>query len=202
MATTDKNRLNRIVTRSGDDGTTGLADGTRLTKDSPRIIALGAIDELNASIGLIGSIMPSTDPYQSLLTEIQQSLFDVGGCLCFPANAKPTDDNKAYSDAQDKKLKNAVLSLEQHIAVINKDLPPLKEFILPGGTELVARTHFARTVCRRAERDLVHLSLSDTLAESITIYINRLSDLLFVLARVLATAADQKEILWNAQRHS
>ncbi len=175
------NRLSKIVTRTGDDGSTGLADGTRVPKDSARIHALGSVDELNSHLGLLltENLMPDV---RDVLLKIQNDLFDLGGALAYPV-ALFTEDKLA-------RLDNA-------IAHYNADLPPLKEFILPGGTRAAALCHVARTVARRAERDLVALAHKEAVPQHALPYLNRLSDLLFVLSRVLNRAAQQEETLWQ-----
>ena len=179
------NRLSKIYTRTGDDGTTGLGDGTRVSKDSARVTAYGTVDEANSCIGLILAC-EIPDDVRALLTAIQHQLFDLGGELCIPGHA-------AISEAD-------VERLEQQLDAFNAPLPPLKDFILPGGGEAAARCHLARTVVRRAERDVVTLSRHDAVRPEAVRYLNRLSDLLFVLARVLARASGHGEVLWNHER--
>lgn len=178
-------RLSRIVTRTGDSGTTGLGDGSRVAKDSPRIAAIGTVDELNCAIGVVLAEGVSAE-VRALLTDIQHDLFDLGGELSIPGHA-------AITQAHVERLEAAV----EHY---NADLPMLKEFILPGGTRAAALAHVARTVCRRAERTLVALAGGDTVSTSSRIYLNRLSDLLFVLARALNRAAGAPDVLWQKDR--
>ena len=179
------NRLSRIYTRTGDDGTTGLGDGSRVAKDSARVNAYGTVDEANSCIGLLlASELPAD--VRELLTRIQHQLFDLGGELCIPGHA-------AIHDAD-------IDALEARLDHYNDDLPALKDFILPGGGEAAARCHIARTVVRRAERDTVTLSRHDAVRPQAIRYLNRLSDLLFVLARVLARADGQGEVLWEHAR--
>ena len=179
------NRLSKIYTRTGDDGSTGLGDGSRVGKDSARVDAYGTVDEANSCIGLLlASDMP--DDVRALLTRIQHQLFDLGGELCIPGHA-------AIHDAD-------VDALEQRLDHYNDDLPALKDFILPGGGEAAARCHIARTVVRRAERETVALSRHEDVRPQAIHYLNRLSDLLFVLARVLARASGHGEVLWNHER--
>ena len=179
------NRLSKIYTRTGDDGSTGLGDGSRIAKDSARVTAYGTVDETNSSIGLLLACdLP--DDIRDLLTTVQHQLFDLGGELCIPGHAAIHDSD--------------VLRLEQHLDHHNEALPPLKEFILPGGGEAAARCHVARTVVRRAERKTVTLSREDTVRPQPIHYLNRLSDLLFVLARVLARASGHGEVTWNHER--
>ena len=181
------NRLSRIYTRTGDDGTTGLGDGSRVAKDSARVNAYGTVDEANSTIGLLlAAELP--DGVRELLTRIQHQLFDLGGELCIPGHA-------AVFDAD-------VDALEARLDHYNDDLPPLKDFILPGGGEAAARCHIARTVVRRAERDAVTLSRHDAVRPQAIRYLNRLSDLLFVLARVLARSSGHGEVLWNHDRRN
>ena len=179
------NRLSKIYTRTGDDGTTGLGDGSRVAKDSARVAAYGTVDEANSAIGLLlATTMP--DDVRALLTTVQHQLFDLGGELCIPGHA-------AIADAD-------VDALERHLDHYNDGLPPLKDFILPGGGEAAARCHLARTIVRRAEREAVTLSRHEPVRPEAVRYLNRLSDLLFVLARVLARADGHGEVLWKHER--
>lgn len=179
------NRLSKIYTRTGDDGSTGLGDGTRVGKDSARVTAYGTVDEANSSIGvLLAAQVP--DDIRALLTTVQHQMFDLGGELCIPGHAA--------IQAQD------IDALEAQLDRYNEALPPLKDFILPGGGEAAARCHLARTIVRRAERETVTLARHDAVRPEAIRYLNRLSDLLFVLARVLARADGQGEVLWNHQR--
>ena len=176
------NRLTRIYTRTGDAGTTGLADGSRVAKDAPRIEAIGAVDELNSVLGvLLTEALP--DEVRSCLTDVQHDLFDLGGELSRPGHAIMTE---AY-----------VSRLEHSLDGFNKALPPLKDFILPGGSRAAALAHVARTVCRRAERRLVTLDKKKSAPPCAVRYMNRLSDLLFVLARVLNRATGRGDVLWQ-----
>lgn len=180
------NRLSKIYTRTGDDGSTGLGDGSRVGKDSARVAAYGTVDEANSCIGLLLA-SPLADDIRDLLVTIQHQLFDLGGELSVPGYA-------AIEDAD-------VDRLEQQLDHYNADLPPLKDFILPGGGEAAARCHIARTVVRRAERETVALTrVDDAVRPQAVRYLNRLSDLLFVLARVLARADGQGEVLWKHER--
>ena len=179
------NRLSKIYTRTGDDGSTGLGDGSRVAKDSARVNAYGTLDEANSAIGLLlASQVP--DAIGELLTRIQHQLFDLGGELCIPGHA-------AIQDAD-------ITALEQALDAHNADLPPLKEFILPGGGEASARCHLARTIVRRAEREAVALARLEAVRPQALRYLNRLSDLLFVLARVLARASGAGETTWDHAR--
>lgn len=178
-------RLSRIYTRTGDDGSTGLGDGSRTDKDSPRVEAYGTVDELNSALGIVLShALP--EPVSSVLMETQHHLFDLGGELCIPGH-------QAIDAAQ-------VDWLEKVLDHFNDELPPLKDFILPGGSPMAAHCHHARTICRRAERTVITLGRSEVLPAFSVRYLNRLSDLLFVLARVLARVEGGQEILWQKQR--
>jgi cob(I)alamin adenosyltransferase len=180
-------RLSKIYTRTGDAGTTGLGDGSRVGKDGPRIAALGEVDEVNAVIGvLLCEELPAE--VRELLTGVQNDLFDLGGELSVPGGAFL----KATQPAR----------LEAAIDRYNGELAPLKEFILPGGTRAAALTHQARTVCRRAERAVVALAQGEAVSEPARQYLNRLSDLLFVLARWLNKAAGRGDVLWQKAKHA
>jgi len=179
------NRLSKIYTRTGDDGSTGLGDGARVGKDSLRVAAYGTVDEANSTIGLLLAADVPED-IRSLLTTVQHQLFDLGGELCIPGHAAIEDTD--------------IERLEQQLDHYNDDLPPLKDFILPGGGEAAARCHIARTVVRRAERESVALARVEAVRPQAVRYLNRLSDLLFVLARVLARASGHGEVLWHHER--
>ncbi len=179
------NRLSKIATRTGDAGTTGLGDGSRIDKDGLRVHAMGDVDELNSHIGaLICEDIP--DLMKQELFSIQHDLFDMGGELCIPGYTLITE-------AQ-------VLRLDALLAKYNADLPPLKDFILPGGSRAAAMAHVCRTVCRRAERVIVSVGKSEQINEAPRQYMNRLSDLLFVLSRVLNRYAGGSDILWEKER--
>lgn len=180
------NRLSKIYTRTGDDGTTGLGDGSRTPKDSARVEAYGTIDELNSVIGVMLACDGVSDDVRELLVRIQHTLFDLGGELCVPGM-------EMIHDAD-------VTGLEQTLDHYNSDLPRLKEFILPGGGTAAAHCHVARTVCRRAERRVVTLARDEAVRPQAVKYLNRLSDLLFVLARVLARASGHGEVLWQHEK--
>lgn len=180
------NRLSRIYTRTGDDGSTGLGDGSRTGKDALRVNAYGTVDEANSAIGVLLAAPGVPEPIAGLLTTIQHQLFDLGGELCIPGHAA--------IDSAD------IDALERQLDLFNDTLPPLKEFILPAGGEAAARCHLARTIVRRAERETVALSRQETVRSEAISYLNRLSDLLFVLARVLARADGQQEVLWRHDR--
>jgi len=176
------NRLSKIYTRTGDDGTTGLGDGTRVSKDDLRVEAFGTVDELNAALGLaLTSQLPQA--VRLILEPIQHELFDLGGELCIPGR-------KAIQDEH-------VTRLEQSLDKLNESLAPLKEFVLPGGGLPAALLHVARTVCRRAERCVIRLSRDEAVNSSSIKYLNRLSDLLFVTARYTNTTTGVPEILWK-----
>ena len=178
-------RLTTIATRTGDDGTTGLGDGTRTRKDTLRVAAMGDVDELNSSIGVLLT-EPMPDPLRADLIDIQHDLFDLGGELCIPG----------YS-----MIKEAhVARLDDRLAHYNADLPRLAEFVLPGGSRAAALAHVSRTVCRRAERAVVALAASEAVHAEARQYLNRLSDLLFVLARVLNRHAGGADVLWRHEK--
>jgi cob(I)alamin adenosyltransferase len=177
------NRLSKIYTRTGDDGTTGLGDGQRVPKDSLRVGAFGAVDELNSTIGLILAADDLRPDITDCLARIQNQLFDLGGELCIPASQVMTSDS--------------VSELEATLDEFNADLPPLKDFVLPGGTHEAATCHLARTICRRAERHTWQLARTEAVNEYSLKYLNRLSDLLFVVARVLNRHAGRDEPLWK-----
>lgn len=178
-------RLTKITTRTGDAGETGLGDGSRVAKDHARVAALGEIDELNSAIGLV--LAEEVPPeLRAALGEVQHDLLDLGGELSIPGHALLKADRVAFLEHE----------LERH----NKSLPPLKEFILPGGSRAAAAAHLARTICRRAERGLVLLGRSGAVSEPARQYLNRLSDLLFVAARALNRAAGVPDVQWHHQR--
>ncbi len=175
-------RLSKIYTRTGDDGTTGLGDGTRVPKDHARVEAYGSVDELNSTLGLLlCESLPGE--IRNALTAIQHALFDLGGELCIPGR-------EVIREAD-------VTALEDLLDRLNADLTPLKEFILPGGSRGAALCHLARTVCRRAERRLYTLSHREAVAPPALKYLNRLSDLLFVMARAINRAAQVPDTLWQ-----
>ena len=177
------NRLTKLYTKTGDDGTTGLGDGSRTTKDSSRIEAVGTVDELNSWIGLLIAELPSDEPLIEPLTDIQHRLFDLGGELAVPGfqliEAEMVSDLEALCDQ------------------LNEELPPLKEFILPGGSKSAGLCHMARAVARRAERIIVTLSKEEAVGDALKQYINRLSDVLFVMARQLARRDGGKKCFGN-----
>jgi cob(I)alamin adenosyltransferase len=177
------NRLSKIYTRTGDDGTTGLGDGSRVAKESLRVEAYGSVDETNSAIGVVLGTAELPPEIRRCLTEVQHDLFDLGGELCIPGNLMVT---AAYVERLEKELDD-----------FNAALPPLKDFILPGGGPAAAACHVARAVCRRAERRCWSLARAESVAPDALIYLNRLSDLLFVLARVLARAAAGGEVIWR-----
>ncbi len=183
--------LSKIYTKTGDQGETGLGDGSRIRKDHPRINTIGSVDELNATLGLtLASAVDLDADIGLLLREIQNDLFDVGADLCVPQAADETSNKKL------RIVPEQYLRLEAAIDKYNAALQPLKSFILPGGSVAAAWLHFARTVCRRAERDIVALARHESINKSALIYLNRLSDLLFVLARI-ANHNGQSDVLWE-----
>jgi len=178
-------RLSKITTRTGDAGDTGLGDGARVPKDAPRIQALGDIDELNSCLGLLlADKLPAA--IGKALLQVQHDLFDLGGEVCIPGHSMITEQH--------------VMRLEALTQGHNAKLKPLKEFILPGGTRAAATAHLARAVCRRAERSLVALGRREAVGERARQYLNRLSDLLFVLGRALNRAAKRGDVLWKHER--
>jgi len=178
-------RLSKIYTRTGDSGKTALGDGIRVDKDSDRVEAYGTVDELNSVIGMILSYnLPSA--IRECLSRIQHELFDLGSELCLP-------DHQVITATQ-------VSKLEQDLDRFNTDLPHLREFVLPGGGRSASTCHLARTTCRRAERRLVSLGKVASIFPHAIPYLNRLSDLLFVIARVLSRSEDRREIMWNSRR--
>lgn len=179
------NRLSKIYTRTGDSGTTGLGDGTRVQKDDLRVEAYGTVDELNSFIGVLLA-EPVPDAIRAVFDDVQHHLFDLGSELCMPGYEAITADH--------------VSGLEEALDGFNAELPPLKEFILPGGGRAAAACHVARTVCRRAERRVHALSQRDDINPIGLKYLNRLSDLLFVIARVLARHENGTEVLWRSKR--
>ncbi|MGA7748532.1 MAG: cob(I)yrinic acid a,c-diamide adenosyltransferase [Gallionella sp.] len=178
-------RLSKITTRTGDKGTTGLADGTRLGKDHARVAALGSVDELNSQLGvLLAEELPPR--IRAVLLKIQNDLFDLGGALALPA--------------QDTFAESKIAWLDEQISHYNADLPPLREFILPGGLRAGALCHVARTAARRAERDLVVLSHGEAAPQHALPYLNRLSDLLFVLSRCINRTQAAPETFWQRDK--
>ena len=175
-------RLTKITTRTGDDGTTGLGDGSRTPKDAPRVAAMGDLDELNSAIGAVLA-EPLPEPVRAALASVQNDLFDLGGEICIPGRVAMTDAH--------------VLRLEEAVAALNEGLPPLREFVLPGGHRAAAAAHVARTVGRRAERSLVALHHLEPVSAASLQYVNRLSDLLFVAARVINRSAGVAEPTWK-----
>ena len=176
-------RITKVTTKTGDKGKTALGDGSRVKKDSLRVHCLGSIDELNSSVGL-ASVMLPVKPI-IYLKSVQNDLLNIGAEISMPGSKKKFLN------------KDRILFLEKEIESINKDLPPLEEFILPGGNDLCSRVHMARSICRRAERDLVSLNSKEQISPEVLKYINRLSDYLFVVARLLIQISDSDEIQWN-----
>lgn len=180
------NRLSKIYTRTGDDGSTGLADGNRIAKNAQRVEAMGTADEVNCHIGLLIETLNSDDEMIGPLRRIQHHLFDLGGEFAIPGSVVISSDHIHWLEA----------TLDEY----NEDLPPLKNFILPGGSPAAAQCHMARAVCRRAERIVVALGHEDSINSASRHYLNRLSDLLFVFARVLARRDGAEEILWDQKK--
>lgn len=180
------NRLSKIYTRTGDDGTTGLGDGSRVAKDSARVEAYGTVDEANSSIGAVLAEASVPVAIRDCLTDVQHDLFELGGELCIPGHTAVTS---AF-----------VARLESALDGFNEDLPRLKEFILPGGGRAAAACHLSRTIVRRAERRVGTLAGIEDVRPEVVQYLNRLSDLLFVIARVLARVESGQEVLWNRDR--
>ena len=176
-------RITKVTTKTGDKGKTALADGSRVSKDSLRVHCLGSIDELNASIGFAAVLLPKKPEID--FKSIQNDLMNIGAEISIPNSEKDFLD-------QDR-----IDYLDKKIELINNDLPPLKEFILPGGNDVCSRIHLARSICRRAERDLVSLNNKEQISPEILQYINRLSDYLFVVARLLFRISDSDEIQWD-----
>jgi cob(I)alamin adenosyltransferase len=179
-------RLSRIYTRTGDDGTTGLGDGHRVRKDHARVEAYGTVDEANSAIGLILSVPGVPAEVRQCLTEVQHEMFDLGGELCIPGTQVVTAGQ--------------IARLEQALDAFNDPLPSLKDFILPGGGPAAAACHLARTIVRRAERRVWTLAETEPVNPETPKYLNRLSDLLFVIARVLARHEHGSEVLWRHDR--
>ena len=179
------NRLSKLATKTGDDGTTGIGGNTRLSKDSSRVEAIGTVDELNATIGMVCSHSIDNEIALSL-NEIQHRLFDLGGELAMPGYTLITEEH--------------IKQLDEWLDNFNSQLPPLKEFVLPKGSLATTCCHLARTVCRRAERRMVSLAKEEEISQNLTIYLNRLSDLLFVFCRLLARVDNQDEEMWQSKR--
>jgi len=179
-------RLSKIFTRTGDDGTTGLGDGSRVDKDNLRVEAYGTVDEANSAIGVVLASDSLSLPIRECLTEIQHDMFELGGELCIPGHSAIES--------------HFIDRLEQNLDQFNADLPSLEDFILPGGGSAAAACHVARSIVRRAERRVASLRKSETVRDEVVRYLNRLSDLLFVIARVLARAESGQEVLWNRER--
>ena len=176
-------RITKVTTKTGDKGKTALADGSRVSKDSLRVHCLGSIDELNASIGFAAVLLPKKPEID--FKSIQNDLLNIGAEISIPNSEK----DFLYQERIDY--------LDKKIELINNDLPPLKEFILPGGNDICSRIHLARSICRRAERDLVSLNNKEQISPEILQFINRLSDYLFVVARLLFRISDSDEIQWD-----
>lgn len=180
-------RLSAIATRTGDEGSTGLGDGSRVSKADPRVAAMGDVDELNSAIGLLLAFgLPPELGIYALLIDIQQDLLDLGGELSIPG----------YTLLKPER----VAALDERLRALNADLPRLKEFVRPGGSVAAAQAHVCRTVCRRAERSVIALAELQAISHTARQYLNRLSDLMFVLARVLNRHAGHEESMWDRQR--
>lgn len=184
------NRLSKISTKTGDKGETGLGDGSRISKTSTRIQVIGEVDEVNSWVGVLAAELDAEDEHQAVLYQIQHDLFDLGGELCVPGY-------KALAESMLEDLENTLVD-------INEALPPLKDFILPGGSKAASYCHMARTVCRRAERSIVALANEEKGADNdisplAVQYLNRLSDFFFVLARCLARKNGGQEVLWKSR---
>jgi cob(I)alamin adenosyltransferase len=179
-------RLSKIYTKTGDDGTTGLGDGARVPKYSPRVDAYGTVDEANSAIGIVLAHDAVPDRIRSTLVDVQHDLFELGGELCIPGHSAITE--------------TFIARLENDLDEFNADLPALAEFILPGGGHAAAACHLARTIVRRAERVSANLAREEPVRPEVLRYLNRLSDLLFVVARVLSREESGQEVLWNRER--
>ncbi|MGX5202706.1 cob(I)yrinic acid a,c-diamide adenosyltransferase [Aliikangiella sp. IMCC44632] len=179
------NRLSKLATKTGDDGTTGIGGNKRYPKDSARIEAIGSVDELNSAIGMVCS-QPIDGSLLSVLNEIQHRLFDLGGELAMPD----------FTLIEEKHIQQ----LDNWLEEFNQQLPPLKEFVLPKGTLATTSCHLARTICRRAERRIVTAANEEPINDNARIYLNRLSDLLFVFCRLLSQQDNQPEELWQSKR--
>lgn len=179
------NRLSKIYTRTGDDGTTGLGDGSRTQKDSLRVEAYGTVDELNSTLGMLIATLDD-QAIANVLLDVQHDLFDLGGELCMPELSLIKDRHTSR--------------IERELDQLNALLPPLKDFILPGGSLAAAQAHLARTICRRAERRVISLARQEPVNDVVIHYLNRLSDLLFVIARTVARASGAGEVLWEHER--
>lgn len=196
--------LNRIYTKTGDDGTTGLGNGTRISKTHPRIVAYGSVDELNSVLGVVLTV-PLPGPMAAQLREIQNDLFDVGADLCMPEPERSeADEDDDFEDDEPEEPAarpplrvtiNQVERVENWIDAATEKLQPLRSFVLPGGSPASAHLHHARTVCRRVEINVLHLAEFEDVNTHVNIYLNRLSDLLFVLARV-CNENGVKDVLW------
>ncbi len=179
-------RLTKIYTRTGDDGTTGLGDGARVAKDNLRVEAYGTVDEANSAIGAVLACASVPAEVSVMLADVQHDLFELGAELCIPGHSAITN--------------TYVEKLESWLDGLNQDLPPLDDFILPGGGPAAAACHIARTVVRRAERRIISLALSENVRPDVLRYVNRLSDLLFVCARTVSRVESGQEVLWNRDR--
>ena len=185
----------RLYTRSGDDGTTGLFGGARVSKDHPRVEAYGAVDELNAAVGLAAAEAaraprsPVSEQILRIFADLQSRLFDIGADLATPEGAKHEAKILRISEEQ-------VAEVEKWIDELDAGNAPMKSFVMPGGTDLAGRLHLARTICRRAERAMIHLRHSEPVSDGATIYINRVSDMLFAMARRVNKEAGVPDVPW------
>ena len=180
------NRLTKIYTKTGDDGSTGLGDGSRVSKHNARVEAYGTVDETNSAIGVVLSCENVPDLIRGYLANVQHDLFDLGSELCIPGHEVISSD--------------FILRLESYLDNLNKELPALKEFVLPGGNPAAAQCHLARTIARRAERRVSELMQKEDIRIEVLRYLNRLSDLLFVVARFLNQSSNNNEVLWDRKK--
>lgn len=185
-------RITKVYTRTGDNGETSLGTGERIDKTAQRVEAMGAVDEVNAAIGMAMSHVMHDD-LRSTLVEVQHALFHMGADLCVPENAKVDYPVPRITEGH-------VTYLESVMDRLSQELPPLENFVLPGGTPAAAALHFARSVCRRAEREVLRLDEQEPLSDAVTIYLNRLSDALFVMSRYDNKAAGCQDCVWDSRR--
>lgn len=181
-------RIDRVTTKAGDSGNTQLAEGTVLSKDHPRVEALGSVDELNSALGMVLAYEAVSGDVRKALEPVQHDLFDFGAELAVPGSVTLESP--------------AITHVEEAITALNRKLPPLKEFVLPGGSPATAACHLARTICRRAERRLITLGREETLRPELIVYINRLSDLLFIAARCIQADQGLPELQWDRNRRA
>jgi len=179
-------RIDRVTTKAGDSGNTQLGEGTSVAKDHPRVEALGTVDELNSALGVLLAYPEVGEAVRDALEPVQHDLFDLGAELAIPGSSTLSTP--------------AIVHVEEQVILLNRELPPLKEFVLPGGHPATAACHLARTVCRRAERRLITLGRSETLRPELIVYLNRLSDLLFIAARSIQRGQNLPELQWQRDR--